>query len=253
LPANNTKASSTRNQKQCSKQQDEFAFVPPAVRFLPVPRLEKYPVYVEFVLPSTHQVVSTTSHKTDTTSFFHKKARRGSHRVTYYCTFKPRTAHPDPLRMIAAPSLSLLIIAVATMLSRTAVTAFLSRARSPLAASRTISGSSLCFAKEGQAEVVLVGCGAPNRGTTKRPILQVEDDDNGKIVTHFRGSIVLSSSSWQEWGGTTPFKCSKTSEFQSNVFFVDTVCQVVQAVVAEDTSIDDSHLILSRGWISNAK
>lgn len=52
------------------------------------------------------------------------------------------------------------LIAANAMLSRSAV-AFLSRAKT----TRTIfSGSSLCFAKEGQAEVVLVGCGAPNRG-----------------------------------------------------------------------------------------
>jgi hypothetical protein len=31
-------------------------------------------------------------------------------------------------------------------------------------ASRAFGGSSVAFAKEGQAEVILVGCGAPNRG-----------------------------------------------------------------------------------------
>jgi len=30
--------------------------------------------------------------------------------------------------------------------------------------SRAFGGSSVAFAKEGQAEVILVGCGAPNRG-----------------------------------------------------------------------------------------
>jgi len=37
---------------------------------------------------------------------------------------------------------------------------------------RSISGSAICFAEEGQAEVVLVGCGAPNRG------MYVTDDCN---------------------------------------------------------------------------
>jgi hypothetical protein len=49
-------------------------FVPPAVRFLPVPGLEKRLIYVESVLPSTRHVVSTTSHKTDT-SFFTQKIK----------------------------------------------------------------------------------------------------------------------------------------------------------------------------------
>lgn len=31
-------------------------------------------------------------------------------------------------------------------------------------AARSYGGSSLQFAKDGQAEVILVGCGAPNRG-----------------------------------------------------------------------------------------
>ena len=31
-------------------------------------------------------------------------------------------------------------------------------------ANRAFGGSSVAFAKEGQAEVILVGCGAPNRG-----------------------------------------------------------------------------------------
>jgi hypothetical protein len=95
--------------------------------------------------------------------------------------------------MTARPAHSLLLayIASATMLSRTAVTAFLSRARSaapPSLAARSISGSSLCFAKQGQAEVVLVGCGAPNRGTfdfvIDDKIVQVEDGAVGIWFSH---------------------------------------------------------------------
>jgi len=49
------------------------------------------------------------------------------------------------------------------MFSRSAL-AFTSRAL----ARRTISTSQLQFAEAGQAEVVLVGCGAPNRGMRKQ-------------------------------------------------------------------------------------
>ena len=49
------------------------------------------------------------------------------------------------------------------------VSAFAPRAANKAAAtrgmaSRAFGGSSVAFAKEGQAEVILVGCGAPNRG-----------------------------------------------------------------------------------------
>ena len=51
--------------------------------------------------------------------------------------------------------------------SKYSVSAFSQASRTPFLkqASRSISRSSLNYAaKEGQAEVVLVGCGAPNRG-----------------------------------------------------------------------------------------
>jgi hypothetical protein len=68
-------------------------FAPPAVRFLPVPGLETCPVYVESVRLSTCHVVSTTSHKTDT-SFLTKKLKAWFPSSDVYRTFKPRTAHP---------------------------------------------------------------------------------------------------------------------------------------------------------------
>ena len=43
--------------------------------------------------------------------------------------------------------------------------AFVARQTAFRTVGRPISTSSLRFAEEGQAEVVLVGCGAPNRGT----------------------------------------------------------------------------------------
>ena len=42
--------------------------------------------------------------------------------------------------------------------------AFLSRRVAAAQAVRSISTSPLRYAEEGQAEVILVGCGAPNRG-----------------------------------------------------------------------------------------
>jgi hypothetical protein len=45
---------------------------------------------------------------------------------------------------------------------RASAFAFRSQARG--FAARTFGGSPVMFAKEGQAEVILVGCGAPNRG-----------------------------------------------------------------------------------------
>lgn len=43
-------------------------------------------------------------------------------------------------------------------------------------ASRAFSGSNLMFAKDGQAEVILVGCGAPNRGMGWYHAIQMLED-----------------------------------------------------------------------------
>lgn len=61
-----------------------------------------------------------------------------------------------------------LTLAAATMFSLAArrTAAFTVRP----ATSRAITGTSLRFAEEGQAEVVLVGCGAPNRGTSSSTV-----------------------------------------------------------------------------------
>lgn len=57
---------------------------------------------------------------------------------------------------------SVLLVLLSTMFSasRHAVLGFTARHT----ATRSVSSSALRFAQEGQAEVVLVGCGAPNRG-----------------------------------------------------------------------------------------
>ena len=44
------------------------------------------------------------------------------------------------------------------------------------AAARSYGSSSLMFAKEGQAEVILVGCGAPNRGMGWYHAIQMLED-----------------------------------------------------------------------------
>jgi hypothetical protein len=55
--------------------------------------------------------------------------------------------------------------ALITMFGLQKSAAFVARqAFRPSTVARTISGTSLRLAEEGQAEVVLVGCGAPNRG-----------------------------------------------------------------------------------------
>ena len=43
-------------------------------------------------------------------------------------------------------------------------------------ATRAFGGSSVAFAKDGQAEVVLVGCGAPNRGMGWYHAVQMLED-----------------------------------------------------------------------------
>lgn len=43
-------------------------------------------------------------------------------------------------------------------------------------ASRAFAGSNLMFAKDGQAEVILVGCGAPNRGMGWYHAVQMLED-----------------------------------------------------------------------------
>lgn len=50
----------------------------------------------------------------------------------------------------------------ASLTSRRAATAFV--ARSSVATRRAFGGTPVMFAKDGQAEVILAGCGAPNRG-----------------------------------------------------------------------------------------
>lgn len=54
------------------------------------------------------------------------------------------------------------LLTVTTMMMQRAF-AFVSR-QARLQQTRSISSSLLRFAEEGQAEVILVGCGAPNRG-----------------------------------------------------------------------------------------
>ena len=53
---------------------------------------------------------------------------------------------------------------VFAMLSRATAFTPLARSGARAISSRTFRPSPLMFAEEGQAEVVLVGCGAPNRG-----------------------------------------------------------------------------------------
>ena len=60
------------------------------------------------------------------------------------------------------------------MLSSRSALAF--RAASNFASRRAISSTSLNYAKDGQAEVVLVGCGAPNRGMGWYHALQMLED-----------------------------------------------------------------------------
>jgi hypothetical protein len=43
-------------------------------------------------------------------------------------------------------------------------------------ATRAYGGTNLMFAKEGQAEVILVGCGAPNRGMGWYHAIQMLED-----------------------------------------------------------------------------
>ena len=58
------------------------------------------------------------------------------------------------------------------------VSAFTHAARSQLRASstRAFAGSNVLYAKDGQAEVVLVGCGAPNRGMGWYHAVQMLDE-----------------------------------------------------------------------------
>ena len=62
---------------------------------------------------------------------------------------------------------------ILTMLSRSAL-AF--RSAVAFNTRRAISSSALLNAKDGQAEVVLVGCGAPNRGMGWYHALQMLED-----------------------------------------------------------------------------
>ena len=48
--------------------------------------------------------------------------------------------------------------------------------RATAVATRAYSGSPMMFAKEGQAEVILVGCGAPNRGMGWYHAVQMLED-----------------------------------------------------------------------------
>jgi len=55
-------------------------------------------------------------------------------------------------------------IMFASLVSRSSAFAFQARGATARTFSRAYGGSPVQFAKEGQAEVILVGCGAPNRG-----------------------------------------------------------------------------------------
>lgn len=63
-----------------------------------------------------------------------------------------------------SPSLSSLLFVVTATTTMQRAFAFVSRQGLRAGQQRGISSSLLRFAEEGQAEVILVGCGAPNRG-----------------------------------------------------------------------------------------
>ena len=108
----------------------------------------------------------------------------------------------------------------ATAVSRS-VSAFVSRnSRTTTTFRRGISKSSTArmAASDGQAEVVLVGCGAPNRGTfawmdARRVATAVWSVNPAFTRTHltecFFLFITLLS---QVWDGTTPYRCSIKSK-----------------------------------------
>ena len=56
------------------------------------------------------------------------------------------------------------------------VSAFVANTNTARAFSRAFGGSPIMYAKEGQAEVILVGCGAPNRGMGWYHAVQMLED-----------------------------------------------------------------------------
>jgi hypothetical protein len=135
-----------------------------------------------------------------------------------------------------------MLSSLATVVARSTNAAFVARS-----SSRSFTAATaLRAAKAGQAEVVLVGCGAPNRGTIVcsvkkrsksrrcrvyrllcvqtegRAVFESQPADENSADTAVRRDITVILmtlgflSATQEWDGTTPCKCSMKSKLHSN-------------------------------------
>lgn len=76
-------------------------------------------------------------------------------------------------------------LSLSTMLSFVAAkhsAAFIARQTFRTQASRAVSGTATRLAAEGQAEVVLVGCGAPNRGKSIGLLNDGQQVQRGRVI-----------------------------------------------------------------------
>ena len=75
------------------------------------------------------------------------------------------TTNNNKTRITLTTATTLVVTIMFSLASRRTVAAFAGVGKNTFkTAQRSFGGSPVMFAKDGQAEVILVGCGAPNRG-----------------------------------------------------------------------------------------